>query len=87
MGGWRCVRKFLLPDGPMLTKEEKIVKNQKSKFVKREQNGMQIWWIATFPQTVALIHWMVSEKTHFSDVLLRMDACTMALALLTVHHS
>ncbi len=28
---------------------------------------MEIWWIATFPQNLALIWLTVSEKTRFTD--------------------
>ncbi len=32
-----------------------------------EKNGLEIWWIATFPPNLALIPLMVSEKPLFMD--------------------
>ncbi len=32
-----------------------------------EKNGLEISWIATFPQNLALICLTVSEKTRFTD--------------------
>ncbi len=85
--------KFSLPLGPMLTKtEKKIVKIQKSKIFKNGKIGLEIWWIATFPQNLALIRLTVSEKTYFTDddgrttdTCARTCAwtCATALALLT----
>ena len=49
--------------------------------LKREENGLEIFWIATFPQDLALIKLMVSEKTSFTDG--RTDARATAMALLT----
>ncbi len=43
---------------------------------------MEIWWIATFPQNLALICSTVSEKTRFTDGRTT-DARATALALLT----
>ena len=31
------------------------------------KNGLEIWWIAAFPQNLALICSTVSEKTRFTD--------------------
>ncbi len=67
----------------MLTKtKKKIVKIQKSKIFKNGKNGLEIWWIATFPQNLALICVTVSEKTRFTDGRTT-DARATALALLT----
>ena len=59
--------KFSLPYGPMLTKMKKLIKIQKFKILKNGKRGLEIWWIATFPQNLVLIPLMVSEKTHFMD--------------------
>ncbi len=69
----------------MLTKMKKFVKIQKSKIFKHGKNSLEIWWIATFPQKIALIHLTVSEKTRFTDDDGRRttDAHAMATALLT----
>ncbi len=32
-----------------------------------KKNGLQIWWIGTCPQNLALIHSVVSEKTMSTD--------------------
>ncbi len=45
--------------------EKNIVKNEK--FEKQKKNGLEIWWIGTCPQNLALIHSMVSEKTVSTD--------------------
>ncbi len=69
----------------MLTKTKKNVKIQKSKISENGKNRLEIWWIATFPQNLALICLMVSEKTHFMDGQTdgRTDARATAIALLT----
>ncbi len=52
----------------MLTKtKKKNVKIQNSKIFKNGKNGLEIWWIATFPQNLALICLTDSEKTRFTD--------------------
>ena len=60
----RCRLKFVLPYGPMLTKRKtKIIKKSNILKNKQQKNGLEIWWIGTFPQNLALIHLSVSEKT------------------------
>ena len=49
----------------MLTK--KFNKIKKYKLKNRNKNGLEIWWIPTFPQNLALICFTVSEKTRFTD--------------------
>ncbi len=53
----------------MLTKMKKnsLKLKKKSKLKKKKKPGKMIWWIGTFPQILALIHLMVSEKTRFTD--------------------
>ncbi len=49
-------------------RESHIYKINKKKFFKNpEKNGLQIWWMGTFPQHLTLIRWMVSEKTGFTN--------------------
>ncbi len=69
----RCRLKFFLPYGPMLTKTKKK-NHKKSKILnfekpkkKKKKNDMEIWWIGTCPQNLALIHSGVSEKTMSTD--------------------
>ncbi len=52
--------KFSLPLGLMSSKTKKKKKSLKLK-------NLEIWWIATFPQNLALIFLTVSEKMHFMD--------------------
>ncbi len=66
----------------IFTPPQKIVKIQKSKIFKNGKNGLEIWWIATFPQNLAFICLTVSEKARFRDGRMT-DARAMALALLT----
>ncbi len=47
--------------------EKQIVKIQKSKILKKWKNGQEMWWIATFPQNMAFIRLIVSEKTCLTD--------------------
>ncbi len=47
--------------------EKKFVKNQKFKIFENKKNGLEIWWIGTCPQNLALIHSVVSEKTMSPD--------------------
>ncbi len=47
--------------------EKKIVKNQEFKILKNKKNGLEIWWIGTCPQNLALIHSVVPEKTMSTD--------------------
>ena len=52
----------------MLTKpKKKSLKFKNPKLLKTEKNGLQIWWIATFSQNVALIRLTVSEKMRCTD--------------------
>ncbi len=52
----------------MLTEMKKVrLKFQNPKFLKNGKNDLEIWWTATFPQKLALIRLMVSEKTRFTD--------------------
>ena len=46
--------------------EIKIVKKIKH-FEKQKKNGLEIWWIHTCSQNLALIHSVVSEKTMSTD--------------------
>ncbi len=43
-------------------KKKKIVKIQKLKFLEKGKNSLETWWIATFPQNLALIRLMISEN-------------------------
>ncbi len=65
----------------MLTKTKQIVKIQNPKF-ENGKTGLEIWWIGTFPQSLALICLTVSEKMRFTDDG-RTDDRATALALLT----
>ena len=69
--------KFLLPQGPILTKNEKK-KNRKNlkieNFENRKKNGLEIWWRGSYSQNLAWIHAAVSEKLEFTDG--RMDGRT-----------
>ncbi len=71
----------------MLTKmKKKFIKIQKFKIFKNGKNGLEIWWTATFPQNLALIPFVVSEKMRFTDDGRRYrttDARATAIALLT----
>ena len=51
----------------LMKTKKKIIKIQKSKIFKNGQNGLEIYWIATFPQNLALICLTVPEKTRFTD--------------------
>ena len=48
----------------------------------KAKSRLEIWWIATFPQNLALNSLMVSEKTRFTDG--DDGARATALSLLTV---
>ncbi len=48
------------------------------------KKNLEIWWIATFPQNLALIRFMVSEKTGVTDDGRTTDVRASALALLTL---
>ncbi len=65
---------------PMSTKTKKKVKIQKSRIFKNGKNGLEIWWLTTFPQNSGLI-----RVTGFlrKRVLRTTDARATALALLT----
>ncbi len=37
------------------------------KILKKEKNGLEIWWRGSYPQHLAWIHAAVSEKLEFTD--------------------
>ena len=43
-------------------KKKKIVKIPKFKYLVKGKNSLETWWIATFPQNLALIRLMISEN-------------------------
>ena len=51
--------------------------------MKNGKNDLEISWIGTFPQNLALIHLMVSEKTRFTGDGRTTDDGATASALLT----
>ena len=52
----------------MLTTREKNHKNLIIKtFEKENENGLEIWWIGSFPQNLAWIRAAVSEKPKLTD--------------------
>ena len=73
---WEVAFEILAPIGclgPMLTKTKKIVKFWKSKILKKEKNGLEIWRIGSFPQNLAWIHEAASEKFQLTAGHLRHD--------------
>ncbi len=48
-------------------KRKTFVKIQKFKILKNRKIGLEIWWIAIFPQNLAFILLTVSEKTQIAD--------------------
>ncbi len=55
----------------LLTKSSRTKKNRKKKTKQKlkikKKNGLEIWWIGTCPQNLALIHLVGSEKTISTD--------------------
>ena len=58
---------FFLPYGPMLMETKKKKRKKIKNFEKKKKNYLEIWWIGTCPQHLALIHSVVSEKTMSTD--------------------
>ena len=51
----------------MLTKTKKNCENLKIEILKKEKMGLEIWCRGSYPQNLAWIHKVVSEKLEFTD--------------------
>ncbi len=78
----RCRVKMFLAYGPMLPKPKKNHKKKKKKIEKQKRYGLEIWWIDTCPQNLALIHSVVSDKTMSTDDRRTTDGRVTTVALL-----
>ena len=67
----------------MLTETKKNGKIKKIQTFEKRKKGVEVWSIATFPQNLALIQLMFSEKTRFTDDGRTTHARDTALPLLT----